>query len=182
MHILLAVLGALMSGLFMWVVWGNGMEVINHWLDQRASKAKTQKDAKAIADARDRARRAPLRSIEDPREAAMVLLTKLAMLRGEITAEQNLLLSKIAMDRLGLPGKPEHHTALAAFAAKGAPDGDAVVADLSPLFHVRLNAEERDDLFAMMDEIASLHGGPTEAQEAMIERLAKRLSYARKSA
>lgn len=182
MPVLLAVLGALMSGLFMWVVWGNGMEVINHWLDRRADKAKTQKDAKAIAEARDRARRAPLRSIEDPREAAMVLLTKLAMLRGEITAEQNLLLSKIAMDRLGLSGKPEHHTALAAFAAKGAPDGDAVVADLSPLFHVRLNAEERDDLFAMMDEVAGLHGGATEAQETMIERLAKRLSYARKTA
>lgn len=181
MPVVLAVLGALMSGLFMWVVWGNGMEVINHWLDQRADKAKTQKDAKAIADARERARRAPLRSIEDPREAAMVLLSKLAMLRGDMTAEQNLLLSKLAMDRLGLDGKPEHHTALAAFAARSVADGDTVVADLSPLFHVRLSAAERDDLFAMMDEVAALHGGPTEAQAAMIERLAKRLSYARKN-
>lgn len=181
MPVLLAVFGALMSGLFMWVVWGNGMEVINHWLDQRAEKAKTQKDSRAIAEARDRARRAPLRSIEDPREAAMVLLTKLALLRGEITAEQNLLLSKIAMDRLGLGGKPEHHTALAAFAAKGAPDGDAVVADLSPLFHVRLSAEERDDLFAMMEEVAALHGGATEAQGAMIEHLRQRLSRFQRS-
>lgn len=182
MPVLIAILGALMSGLFMWVVWGNGITVINHWLDQRADKAKSQKDAKAIAEARERARRAPLRAIEDAREAALVLLTKLAMLRGEITAEQNLALSKIATDRLGLGGKPEHHTALAAFAAKAAPDGEAVVADLSPLFHVRLSREERDDLFAMMDEIAALHGGPTEAQEAMIERLAKRLSYTRRIA
>ena len=77
MPVILAVLGAMMSGLFMWVVWGNGMEVINHWIDQRAAKSKAEKDALAIADARDRASRAPLRALEDPREAVMVLLSKL---------------------------------------------------------------------------------------------------------
>lgn len=177
MPVILAVLGAMMSGLFMWVVWGNGMEVINHWIDQRAAKSKAEKDALAIADARDRAARAPLRALEDPREAVMVLLSKLAMQRGEITAEQNLALSKIAMDRLGMGGKPEHHTTLAAFAAKSAKDADSVVADLTPLFHVRLSGEEMDDLFAMLNEIASLHGGPTEAQEQMIARVRSRMNY-----
>jgi uncharacterized tellurite resistance protein B-like protein len=177
MPVILAILGALMSGLVMWMVWGNGIQVINHWLDASAEKSKAEKDAKAIAEAREKARRAPLRAIEDPREAALVVLTKLAMLRGEITAEQNLALSKIAADRLGLEGKPDHHTTLAAFAARAAGDGASVVADLSPLFHVRLSREEKRDLFAMLDEIAALHGGPTEAQGAMIERLAKRMSY-----
>jgi uncharacterized tellurite resistance protein B-like protein len=177
MPVILAILGALMSGLFMWFVWGNGMEVIHHWLDQRAAKSKTAKDAIAIAEARDRAARAPLRALEDPREAVLVLLSKLAMLRGEITAEQNVALSRIAMDRLGLGGKAEHHTALAAFAAKAAKDGDSVVADVTPLFHTRLSKEEMDDLFAMLAEIAGLHGGPTEAQEKMIERVRSRLGY-----
>ncbi|KAF0231238.1 MAG: hypothetical protein FD175_1107 [Beijerinckiaceae bacterium] len=177
MPVILALVGALMSGLFMWFVWGNGMEVVNHWLDSRAAKAKAEKDAKAIAEARERATRAPLRALEDPREAVMVLLSKLAMLRGEITAEQNLALSKIAMDRLGLGGKPEHHTALAAFAAKAVKDADSLVADVTPLLHTRLSAEERDDLFAMLGEIAGLHGGATEAQEQMIARLARRMSY-----
>ncbi len=177
MPVILAILGALMSGLFMWVVWGNGMEVINHWLDQRAEKSRAEKDSRAIADAREKAARAPLRAIEDPREAVMVLLSKLAMLRGEITAEQNVALSAIATDRLGLPGKPEHHTTLAAFAAKAATSADSVVADLTPLFHVKLSDEELDDLFAMLAEIAALHGGPTEAQEQMIGRVRSRMNY-----
>lgn len=182
MPVILAIIGAMFSGLVMWVIWGNGMEVINHWIDQHAAKTKAQKDAKAIAEAKDRAASAPLRAIEDPREAALVLLSKLAMLRGEITAEQNLALSKIAMDRLGLSGKPEHHTTLAAFAAKASKDADSLVADLTPLFHTRLNGEEMDDLFAMLGEIAGLHGGPTEAQERMIDRMHSRLNYPRKTA
>lgn len=176
MPVILAVLGALMSGLVMWMIWGNGMEVVNHWLDGRAAKAKAAKDAKAIAEARDRASRAPLRSIADPREAVLVLLTKLAMLRGEITAEQNVALSRIASMRLGLPGKAEHHTTLAAFAAKQAESPGAVVADLTPLLHTELTAEQKDDLFSLLDEIAGLHGGATEAQERMIAHVQQRLA------
>ncbi|MCA0401012.1 MAG: hypothetical protein LCH38_09375 [Proteobacteria bacterium] len=177
MPVIGVILGAVIWGVILWMIWGNGIQVVNHWLDTRKERESENKNAKAIADARERAQRAPLRALEDPREAAMILLTKLAMLRGEITAEQNLALSKIAMDRLGLEGKPEHHTTLAAFAARAAKDADHVVADLSPLFHTRLTREEMDDLFAMMSEIAALHGGATEAQEAMIERMRRRLSY-----
>jgi uncharacterized tellurite resistance protein B-like protein len=177
MPVILALVGAFFSGVVMWLIWGNGLQVVHQWMDQSAERARHEKSAKAIAAARERASRAPLRAIEDPREAALVLLTKLAMQRGDITAEQNLALSKIAMDRLALDGKPEHHTTLAAFAARAAKDADAVVADLTPLFHIRLTAEEKDDLFAMMAEIAALHGGPTDAQERMIARTQSRLSY-----
>jgi uncharacterized tellurite resistance protein B-like protein len=179
MPVILAIVGAFFSGLFMWVVWGNGMEVINHWLDQRSAKAKTEKDAMAIAAARERAARAPLRAIEDPREAVMVLLSKLAMLRGDITAEQNVALSRIAMERLGLPGKAEHHTALAAFAAKSSGDADSVVTDLMPLLWAQLTPEEKTDFFGMLDEIAALHGGPTEPQDQMITRIRTRLEAKR---
>lgn len=177
MPVILAILGAMFSGLFMWMVWGNGMEVVNAWLDNRASKSKAKRDAEAIAAARDRAARAPLRAIEDPREAALVLLSKLALLRGDITAEQNVLLSRYTTDRFGFEGKPEHKTTLAAFAARQGGEADAIVADLTPLLHVSLSPEALDDLFAMMDEVAALHGGPTESQAAMIERTKTRLSY-----
>lgn len=179
MPVVLAILGALLSGLFMWMVWGNGMTVLNHWLDGKAAKDRLAKDALAIADAREKAARAPLRAIEDPREAVMVLLSKLAMLRGEITMEQNVLLSRIANGRLGLDGKPEHHTALAAFAARAEKDANSVVSALTPLFQIKLSPEEMDDLFTMMDEVVALHGGPTEAQESMIQRVQSRLNYRR---
>jgi hypothetical protein len=181
MPIILAIIGAFFSGLMMWIIWGNGMAVINQWLDTRAERARTEKDAKAIAEARERALSAPLRAITDPREGALVLLSRLAMERGEITAEQNVMLSQIATGRMGLPGKAEHHTTLAAFAARQAPGADRLVADLTPLLHVELSIEEKDDFFRLMDEIAALHGGPTDAQEAMIERVRRRMGFARKA-
>ncbi|WP_284176924.1 hypothetical protein [Rhabdaerophilum sp. SD176] len=177
MPVILAILGALFSGFMMWMVWGNGMQVLNAWIDARSARAKEKRDAQAIADARERAARAPLRAIQDPREAALVLLSKLAMLRGEITAEQNVLLSRFVTERFGFEGKPEHHTTLAAFAARGAGEADSVVADLTPILHVALETEALDDLFRMMQEVAALHGGPTEAQERMIERTKSRLNY-----
>jgi len=177
MPVLLAILGAFASGIMMWLVWGNGLQVLNAWIDAQSANAKEKRDAKAIADARERAASAPLRAIEDPREAALVLLTKLAMLRGEITAEQNVLLSRYVTERFGFDGKPEHRTTLAAFAARSARDADSVVADLTPILHVSLETEALDDLFRMMQEVAALHGGPTEAQERMIERTKARLSY-----
>lgn len=177
MPVLLAILGALFSGLFMWVVWGNGMEVIHHYLDLRAEKKKREKDTRLAVESRVQRSRAPLRSITDPREGALALLTKLAMLRGEITMEQNVLLSRYASERFNLPGKPEHHTTLAAFAVSAVEGYSAVIDDLAPLFREQLNEAEAADLFAMMWEMAKLHGGPTEPQLRMVERLARVFGY-----
>jgi uncharacterized tellurite resistance protein B-like protein len=177
MPVILAIVGAFFSGLFMWVVWGNGMEVINHWLDQRAERKKVERDTRLALENRMAKARAPLRAIIDPREGALALLSKLAMLRGEITMEQNSLLSRFATERLQLPGKAEHHTALAAFNARAVDSFEAVIDDLAPLFRDTLTDEEAADLFAMMWEVAGLHGGPTEAQLRMVERMARVFGY-----
>lgn len=177
MPVILAIFGALMSGLVMWMIWGNGMEVVNHYLDARAEKKKREKDTRAAIESRFQSARAPLRAILDPREAALALLTKLAMLRGEITMEQNALLSRLATDRLQLPGKAEHHTTVAAFAVRSVESYSAVIDELSPLFLETLTEEETDDLFSMLGEMARLHGGPNEGQERMIERCARVLGY-----
>lgn len=173
MPILLAIVGAFFSGVVMWIIWGNGMQVIHHWLDGRTEKAKSAKDMRVAIESRERAATAPLRAMNDPREVALALLTKLAMLRGEITAEQNLALTRIASIRMGLPGIAEHHTTLAAFAARAIPDVDRFVGEITARLAGELSREEADDLFALMDEIAALHGGPTEAQTAMIARFAQ---------
>lgn len=177
MPVLMAILGALFSGLMMWIIWGNGMEVINHYLDLRAEKKKQEKDTRLAVENRVTKARAPLRAIIDPREGVLALLSKLAMLRGEITMEQNALLSRYATDRLNLPGKAEHHTTIAAFAVNGVEGFSAVIDDLTPLFRETLTQEEAADLFAMMWEVAQLHGGPTEPQLRMIERMARVFGY-----
>jgi uncharacterized tellurite resistance protein B-like protein len=177
MPVILAIIGAFFSGLFMWVVWGNGMEVINHWLDTRAEKKKQARDTQLAIENRVMKARAPLRAIIDPREGALALLSKLAILRGEITMEQNALLSRYAVERLGLPGKAEHHTTLAAYNARAVEGFEAVIDDLAPLFRDTLTQEEAADLFAMMWELAKLHGGPTEPQLRMVERTARVFGY-----
>lgn len=177
MPVVLAILGALFSGLVMWVIWGNGMEVINHYLDQRSNKKKQEKDTRLAIENRVSRARAPLRSITDPREGALALLTKLAMLRGDITMEQNVLLSRYATERFNLPDKAEHHTTLAAFAVSGVEGYSAVIDDLAPLFRETLSEAEAADLFRMMWELAKLHGGPTEPQERMVERMARVFGY-----
>jgi uncharacterized tellurite resistance protein B-like protein len=177
MPVILAIIGAFFSGLFMWVVWGNGMQVINHALDSRAEKKKQAENTRLAIENRMKTARAPLRAIIDPREGALALLSKLAMLRGDITMEQNALLSRFCLDRLQMPGKAEHHTALAAYNARAVDGFEAVIEDLTPLFRETLTREESADLFAMMWEIMKLHGGPTEAQTRMIERTASAFGY-----
>lgn len=175
MPVIVAIIGALMSGLMMWMIWGNGIQVVNAWLDGRAGKAKEKRDAIAIADAREKAARAPLRSIADPRDAALVLLSKLALLRGDITAEQNVLLSRFVTTRFGFDGKPEHRTAWAAYTARSGGEAEIIVAELLPLFDETLPPEAVDDFFLMLDELAALHGGPTDAQTHLIVHLARKL-------
>ncbi len=175
MPVIVAIIGALMSGLMMWMIWGNGIEVVNAWLDGRSGKAKAKRDAIAIADAREKAAKAPLRSIGDPRDAALVLLSKLALLRGDITAEQNVLLSRFVTTRFGFEGKPEHRTAWAAFTARSGGETEIIVAELLPLLLETLPPEALDDLFLMMDELAGMHGGATEAQAHLIEHLGRKL-------
>ena len=51
----------------------------------------------------------------------------------------------------------------AAFAVSGVESFSAVIDDLTPLFRDTLTEVEKTDLFAMMSEIAALHGGPTRA-------------------
>lgn len=181
MPIFLAILGAIGSGLFMWLVWGNGMDVINQWLDGRAQQKKEAQDARAIADARDRALRAPLRAVEDPREAALVLLARLAQARGEMTPEQRAAIADLAREKLDLDEKLEHQIAVAEFAAKQAPSNMDVINDLAPLFQLRLTEEEVADLIGMVDAVGALHGGPTEAQITFITRLEARLGFKREA-
>lgn len=175
MPVIIALLGAIMSGLFMWMVWGNGMEVVNHWLDKRADKSKQARDAKAIAEARDKAARAPLRAIEDVREAVLVLLCALANARGEMTEEQRSLITGMARERLMLEGKVENHVSLAEFAVKQAPNLDAAIHDVTPLLFARLDETQKADLSAMLNEVIALHGGPTEKQDALALRITSRL-------
>lgn len=178
MPVILALVGALMSGVFLWIIWGNGMEVINHWLDQKAVKKNERRNALAIATARERAAAEPLRAITDPREAALVLMMRLAQARGEVTPEQRAAISRQAQDILGIEGALDQKLTLADYAARQAASTGTVVDVLSQLFSDRLDEAERRQLLGILDAVAAIHGGPTEKQTAMIARLTGKLALA----
>jgi uncharacterized tellurite resistance protein B-like protein len=177
MHIVGALLGAILSGLFLWVVWGNGREVIGMWIDKYNAGVRAKKDAVAIAANRRKALAAPLRAIDDPREGALVVLMRVCLARGEVTPEQREVIAAIAREKFDLTERVEHHLSLAEFAAKQAPSSEDVINSLVPLFHDRLTDDERGDLLLMLDQVASLHGGPTDVQETFVARFRTKLGY-----
>lgn len=175
MPVVVALVGALMSGVFLWIVWGNGMEVINQWLDQRAVKTNERRNALTIAAARERAAAEPLRAINDPREAALVMMMRLAQARGEVTPEQRAAIAARAEAVLMMDGALDQKLTLADYAARQANSSVTVVDVLSQLFTDRLDEVERRQLLDMLEAVAAIHGGPTEKQTEMLIRMAGKL-------
>ncbi len=77
-----ALLGAIMTGLMWWVLFGNGKEVIEHWLDSRNEEARRKASGEEAMRGRENERRAALRTLQDPREAAIAVMVAVAEARG----------------------------------------------------------------------------------------------------
>ena len=85
MPVVAAIVGAVLTGLYYWLIWGKGLEYIESRV-QRSRDAK--RDAQRRAAAKDAQSFAPLRSLSDARDAAAVLMFLVARQRGVPTPEQ----------------------------------------------------------------------------------------------
>lgn len=174
MPIIGAILSAVLTGLFYWVVFGNGKEAIMQWLDSR-DEAKRQKDATDSAvRAREDVERAALRQLGDPREAATALMTAVAEARGEMTPEQAHEIKAQMRTVLGYTDDLDNLLALGRHAARTARTPEAVLDETLPLFRERLTESEQDELVAMLEAVAAMHGGATERQTLLINRARER--------
>jgi hypothetical protein len=93
-----AIVGAIVTGLFYWLMWGGGMQ----YIDARMRQSRDRKrEAEQRAAAIEKQRMAPLRSIADARDAAAVLMVLVASQRGVPTPEQNAAIEREMREVLG---------------------------------------------------------------------------------
>jgi hypothetical protein len=162
MPVILAILGAIGTGLTYWFIFGNGQEVLAQWMRDR-------RDDKRRAAARQIQAAAPMKAITDPRDAAIALMVCIASLRGDLTPEQEVVIKKHIAETLNLGGELEKRFTIARFAASQAPPSSDSIEAVKALLQTSVGPAERQQLGVMLTDVAKIHGGPSEAQERFIE-------------
>jgi hypothetical protein len=172
MPALVAIVGAIMSGVVYWFIYGKGMEQVDHWLNDR-------RNTRRSLAAREAAGRAPLKAMTERRDGAVALMLLIAGERGEPTPEQLEAIRAEMRDVLEFGADLEARLVVARHAVASLPSSEIGIADLTGLMQSGLTKAEFNQLFIMMRRVAALHGGPTESQDrllALAERQLKPVS------
>ena len=155
--------------LFWGIYWFVRMGGIDHFRERAARR----KDATRRADARQQERTAPLRAIDDPRDAAIVLM--LLIPRGrDPTAAQIAAIEHITRDVLGFDHDVHERLAHSRFIADRAQSFTEAAALFASLFTKRLTTEERRELVEIVHKVAEIDG-PSETQNSDIEVLKRQV-------
>ena len=158
------------STLIFWLIyWFVRMGGIDHFREQ----SQRRKDAARRTQARESERTAPLCAIDDPREAAIVLM--LLIPRGsdptasQITAIEDKMRAVFGFDRD--VNERLTHARFIASRAQGFAEAAGLFADL---FNKQLTADERRELVGMVEEIARIDG-PSAIQTEAIDVLKRKV-------
>jgi hypothetical protein len=172
MPVIAAIAGAVLTGIFYWLMWGKGLEYLEHrWQSGRDRK----RDHVAREAARLSQRTAPLRSVSDARDAATILMCLVAGQRGVPTPEQRAEIERHMSEVLELSGEAPQRLSFALFAAEKATIPDEAVDSLAPILRERLDRAECNQLLEMLSRVADVHGGPIPEQEKLIARVERAL-------
>jgi hypothetical protein len=163
----------LASTLAFWVLfWFVRMGGLEHFREQSARRKGDARRAKA----REAERAAPLRAVDDPRDAATVLM--LLIPRGrDPTAEQIAAIEANMRAVLGLDADVNERLTHARFIASCAQNFAQAAGLFADLFKKRLTAQELGELVGMVEEIARIDG-PSTVQTAEIDVLKRRVGLA----
>jgi hypothetical protein len=154
---------------FWGIYWFVRMGGIDHF---RAKSAQRKDEARKV-QTRDLEWTAPLRAVDDPRDAATILM--LLIPRGgdptdaQVTAIENALRTVFVFDQ-----ELTERLTQARFIAARADGFEHATRLLSDLLKKRLTTEEKHQLVAMIEDVARLDG-PSQAQTAAIAALAERI-------
>jgi uncharacterized tellurite resistance protein B-like protein len=156
MPIILLIVSTLAFWALYWFVQMGGIE---HFRERR----KQREDDVKRAAAKEASRTAPLRAVEDPRDAAAVLMLLIARQNGDPTREQIALIEDKLRTVFGLAHELTERMTQARFIAREAIDFDQAAGVFAALFKKKLTADERYQLVDMLEEVAH-HEKPSEAQ------------------
>jgi hypothetical protein len=152
---------------FYWFVRMGGINVIQ----AKRAQHKAAADA-AVAQAAKRA--APLRAIDDPREATTILMLLIAREGGDPTREQISAIEQTIRTTFGFEHDLAERMAQARFIASRADGFVQAAAVFADLFNKRLTPDEKRQLVGMVERIAELDG-PSSAHTEAVDVLTRRI-------
>ena len=162
------IIALILSTLAIWLIyWFVRMDGVEH---VRGIFARRSAEARRIIS-RDAERTAPLRAVDDPRDAATILMLLLVRSGGDPTREQIAAIENAVRAVFGFDRELTEHMTQARFIASRADGFEQAAGLFSNLLNKRLDVTEKHQLIAMLEEVAE----PTEAQTNAIELLKRRL-------
>jgi uncharacterized tellurite resistance protein B-like protein len=153
-----------------WFVRMGGVDHVHAVLSRRKEGARR-------AAAREREQTAPLRTIDDPRDAATILMFLMARVGGDPTREQITAIEKIVRTVFELDGELVERITQARFIASRTESFEQAAGLFADLFNKRLTTSERLHLISMLREVAQVDG-PSECQVAALQILQQRIGIA----
>jgi len=164
------VIALILSSLFFWLIyWFFRMDGIEHIREALARRRDAERRRKALATERA----APITAVEDPRDAAIVLMLLIARHADAPTREQYTAIENQARSVFGFDRELADRMTLARFVAGRADSFEQAAGLFANLLKSRLTDVERRQLVEMVEIIAA-HDGPSEGQRESIEALRRR--------
>jgi uncharacterized tellurite resistance protein B-like protein len=158
------IVALILSTLAIWsIYWFFRMGGIDHVLARRAQR----KDADRLIRARASERGAPLRAIDDPRDAATVLMLLIARENGHPTREQVAAIEKLVCATFGFGQELAARMTQARFIASRADSFAQAAAVFADLFNKKLTVDEKRELVEMVEQVANLDGRSQAHEEAL---------------
>src|SRR5262245_54018089 len=167
MPILILIASTLIVWTIYWFVRMDGIDHVREHFRQR-------RDATRRIKARETERTAPLSVIDDPREAAIVLML-LVTRGGDPTAGQIAAIKDKMRGVFGFDHDVNDRLTHARFTASRAQSFAEAAGLFASLFNKQLTADERRELVGMVEEIARIDGGPSATQTEAIDVLKRKV-------
>jgi len=123
-------------------------------LDHFQKRAAARKEEARRQESREKARLAPLRAVDDPRDAATILMLLIARANGDPTRERIALIEHKLRTVFGFERELTERMTQARYIAKQTDSFEQASAVFTDMFNKRLTREERQDLVEMLEEVA----------------------------
>ena len=154
------IIALIVSTALFWVVyWFIRMGGIDHFQQRKAER----KEEARKREAKELARTSTLRAIDDPRDAAAILMLLVARVHGDPTREQIAAIENFLRTEFGFDRELTERITQARFIARQTDDFEQAARVFAGLFKTRLTADECHRLIGMLEAVARA-GGPSEHQ------------------
>jgi uncharacterized tellurite resistance protein B-like protein len=137
-------------------------------LEHLRAKAAQRKEDTRLAKVRESERSAVLRAVDDPRDAAAILMLLLARAGGDPTREQIAAIESILRTSFGFEQELTERMVQARFMATRAESFEQGAAIFSDLLTSSLTIAERQQLVGMLEEVARLDGPSPRHSDAIV--------------